>query len=82
MPRRLAPRNDVELIKEKRYLKTMFDDDTPKPTTAEFPRDLENMSVEEIEEYIADMKEEIVRAEADITQKRASMNAADAFFKS
>ena len=60
----------------------MFDDENEKPKTTEFPRDLENLSVEEVQDYISDMTAEITRAEADIKKKHASMNAADAFFKS
>lgn len=59
----------------------MFDDLPQKKKTSEFPRDLENMSVTEIEEYISEMKDEIARAESDINKKQASMNAADSFFK-
>lgn len=59
----------------------MFDDLPQKKKTSEFPRDLENMSVTEIEEYITEMKDEIARAESDINKKQASMNAADSFFK-
>ena len=59
----------------------MFDD-LPKPKTdSNFPRDLTDMSVDEIEDYIGDLKAEITRAEVDIKTKKASANAAEAFFK-
>ena len=45
------------------------------------PRDLENLSVEELAEYIVDLKDEIQRAEKDIQAKGAQKSAADAFFK-
>ena len=60
----------------------MFDDDLPAKPVADFPRNLENMSVEEIQNYIADLKVEITRAENDIQSKQASMAAADSIFKS
>ncbi|MCB9982220.1 MAG: DUF1192 domain-containing protein [Rhodospirillales bacterium] len=60
----------------------MFDDDLPKPKTAEFPRNLENMSVSELEDYITELKAEISKAEGDITKKKASAEAADSIFKS
>lgn len=60
----------------------MFDEELPKPKTAEFPRNLENMSVSELEDYITELKEEIGKAEADITKKKASQDAAASVFKS
>ncbi|MCB1720849.1 MAG: DUF1192 domain-containing protein [Alphaproteobacteria bacterium] len=60
----------------------MFDDDLPKPKVAEFPRNLENMSVSELEEYIEELKAEITRAEVDIAKKKASHEAAASIFKS
>ncbi|MEM7650661.1 MAG: DUF1192 domain-containing protein [Pseudomonadota bacterium] len=59
----------------------MFDDDLPKPKTAEFPRNMDNMSVSELEEYIGELKEEITKAENDITKKKASQDAAASVFK-
>ncbi len=60
----------------------MFDDELPKPKTVDFPRNLENMSVSELEEYIVDLKEEIGKAEHDIAKKKASQDAAASIFKS
>lgn len=61
----------------------MFDDlDDVKKPAAEFPRNLENMSIEELRIYITEMEEEIVRVKSDIDQKQASMAAADSVFKS
>lgn len=60
----------------------MFDDDLPQiKKTAEFPRNLENMSVSELEEYVGELKEEIERAEGDIAKKKASQSAAADVFK-
>ena len=60
----------------------MFDDELPKPKTAEFPRNLENMSVSELEGYVDELKAEITRAEDDITKKKATADAAALIFKS
>lgn len=61
----------------------MFDDDLPlKKTTSEFPKNLENLSVEELEEYIEDLQGEIERVRGDIDKKKASQDAASSFFKS
>ena len=60
----------------------MFHDDDLDPKTKKpQPRDLENLSVEELAEYIIDLKDEIQRAEKDIQAKGAQKSAADAFFK-
>lgn len=60
----------------------MFDEDLPKKKPeSEFPRNLENMSVDELEEYITDLQAEIVRAEEDIVKKNASKDAAASVFK-
>ena len=59
----------------------MFDEDLPKPKTSEFPRNLENMSIGELKEYIVELKEEISKAELDISKKQASQDAAASVFK-
>ncbi len=59
----------------------MFDDlPAPKPDN-NFPRNLENMSVEELEDYIIELEEEITRAKDDIGKKKASRDAAASVFK-
>lgn len=62
----------------------MFDEDLEpkKKSVSEFPRNLENMSIEELEAYIDEMKEEIGRVEEDIKAKEASRDAAASVFKS
>ena len=48
----------------------------------EFPRILDNMSIDELQEYIAEMKMEIERVEADIEKKQAQKALAESIFKS
>ena len=59
----------------------MFDDLPEKKTTSDFPRDLENMSINELENYITDLQGEISRVQSDIATKKASQEAAAAVFK-
>lgn len=60
----------------------MFDDDLPKPKTHEFPRNLEGLSIEELQAYISALQDEITKVEADIARKKASRDAAASVFKS
>lgn len=58
------------------------DDDRPKKKIAhEIGQDLTLLSVGELNERIALMREEIARLEADIAKKQSSRSAADMFFK-
>jgi uncharacterized small protein (DUF1192 family) len=60
----------------------MDDDDRPKKKIVhEISQDLTLLSVRELQERIALLKEEIGRLEADITKKQSSRNVADQFFK-
>jgi uncharacterized small protein (DUF1192 family) len=60
----------------------MFED-LPRPKKNDaFPRNLVDMSIQELQDYIQDMKVEITRVEADITKKKASIEAAASIFKS
>jgi len=45
-------------------------------------KDLDEMSIEAIGEYIEDLKAEMIRAETVIEHKRTARSGADAFFKS
>jgi uncharacterized small protein (DUF1192 family) len=57
-------------------------DDLPKKKiTHEMGQDLSLLSVGELGERVALLKEEIARLEAEMTRKRASKSAADTFFK-
>lgn len=49
----------------------------PKPK----PKDLDDMSIEALHEYIADMEAEIVRVREAIAAKEAARQGADAVFK-
>ena len=58
------------------------DDDRPKKKiTHEIGQDLALLSVKELQERIALLREEIARLEASITGKQSSRNVADTFFK-
>lgn len=60
----------------------MFDDDLPvKKTSHEFPRNLENMSVSDLSDYIAELESEIKRVSIDRDQKKAAADAASSIFK-
>jgi uncharacterized small protein (DUF1192 family) len=59
------------------------DDDRPrKKITHEIGQDLSLLSVEELTERIALLNSEIERLQQAVTKKRASKDAANAFFKS
>ena len=58
------------------------DDDRPKKKIShEIGQELTLLSVAELNERIALLKDEIARLEADIAKKQASRSAADQFFK-
>jgi uncharacterized small protein (DUF1192 family) len=55
------------------------DDFDPLKPTAK-PRDLQVLSVQELEDYIAALEQEIARADAMIAQKQAHKSGIDALF--
>ena len=58
------------------------DEDRPKKKVVhEIGQDLTLLSVKELDERVALMKEEIARLEADKAKKQAQRSAADQFFK-
>ncbi len=59
----------------------MFDEEPIRKKDIGFKK-LVDMSIEEIEDYIIELKEEITKAEADIVKKKASRDAAASIFKS
>ncbi len=65
-----------------RYFKIMYDEDEiRKPTQASINRNLETLSVDELKDYIVELKAEIMRVEEDIEKKKNVYSAADSFFK-
>ncbi len=42
---------------------------------------LDTLGIEELRDYIAELREEIARVEADIDRKQGHRSAADAFFR-
>lgn len=61
----------------------MFDEEfKPRKKSGFEKRNLTDMSEFEIDEYVAELKEEIIRAEADKARKKASREAAASVFKS
>ena len=57
-------------------------DDLPKKKIAhEIGQDLSLLSIGELAERVNLLRDEIARLEAEMTRKRASQTAADAFFK-
>lgn len=60
----------------------MFADEEIKPQKGEgLPRNLENLSVTDMQEYIAELKLEIFRTEAEIGRRGSHKLTAEALFK-
>ncbi len=60
----------------------MLGDDLPKlKLESLFPRNIEDLSVSDLGEYVIELQEEITRVELDIISKKASKDAAASFFK-
>lgn len=60
----------------------MFDDLPPvKKTTQDFPRNLEDLSVQDLEKYLEDLTLECERVKGEIIRKKAHLTQADSFFK-
>ncbi len=59
----------------------MFEDDLDPRKPKKILKSLDNYSIDELTEYIKNLKSEIARAEAEITKKEAHKNAAANFFK-
>lgn len=58
----------------------MFDEDGRKIEVVSFPRNMEEMSIKDIEEYIVELQSEMERAEEDIKKKKAHQDAASKLF--
>ena len=60
----------------------MFHDDDPKPKPERVAKlALDPLGVAELQDYIAELRAEIARAEAAIARKSSHRSVADAFFK-
>jgi uncharacterized small protein (DUF1192 family) len=59
----------------------MIDDELEPRKKPLKPLSLENLSVEELEARVDDLKSEITRVEAEIAKKKAYAKAASSFFK-
>lgn len=59
----------------------MFDDENTPLKRPETLKNLEPMSVDELTEYVGELKAEIERVEAEISKKKAYASAASSFFK-
>lgn len=60
----------------------MFDDDLDPRTKKPARKNLEPMSIDELEHYIRSMQEEIERVRGEIAKKKAHQQAAASIFKS
>jgi uncharacterized small protein (DUF1192 family) len=58
----------------------MFDDLEPQKQTKK-PKPLDDMSIEDLKEYVANLQTEIARVEVAIKAKQTHMAAMDALFK-
>lgn len=58
----------------------ILDDDSDPKSKKPKPRDLSNLSVAELSDYVRQMKEEIVRVEAEIGKKEKHKSAMDSLF--
>jgi len=58
----------------------MFDDLEPQKQTRK-PKPLDDMSIDDLKEYVVNLQAEIARVDAAIKAKQAHMNAMDALFK-
>ncbi len=60
----------------------MEEDDLPQRRIRRLEKlPLDLLGIDELNEYIAELREEIARVEADITRKQSHRSAADAFFR-
>jgi uncharacterized small protein (DUF1192 family) len=58
----------------------MFDDLEPQKQTKK-PKPLDDMSIDDLKEYVANLQAEIARVEVAIKAKQTHMTAMDALFK-
>jgi len=58
----------------------MDEDDSVRPKDWQ-PKNLDPLSIEQLEDYIAVLRGEIARVEADVAAKKAHISDAESFFK-
>jgi uncharacterized small protein (DUF1192 family) len=59
----------------------MFDDENEPVKKTPQIKNLEPLSIDELQNYIQEMKSEIIRTEEEIKRKRAHLDAASSIFK-
>ena len=59
----------------------MFDEELPVKKDESVARNLDSLSIDELEDYIAELKGEITRCETEIEKKKSVQEAADSVFK-
>ncbi len=59
----------------------MADDDLPRPKVRLITPPLDPLGISELQTYIAELRNEIVRAEFEITRKQDHKSAADSVFR-
>lgn len=60
---------------------SMFEDEFTPRTKAQTLKNLDDMGIAELEEYIAGLRDEILRAEKEIEKKKAVRDRASSIFK-
>ena len=60
----------------------IFEDDEPPKPKGLVPKDLDEMSIEALEDYVGELQTEIERVKTKIAAKRDARGAAEGFFKS
>ncbi|MEE8532128.1 MAG: DUF1192 domain-containing protein [Alphaproteobacteria bacterium] len=59
----------------------MEDEDLKPKVETPFPRKLEGMAIEALNDYIGELEAEIARVRVDISTKQAALSAADSVFR-
>ncbi len=59
----------------------LFDDDLDPKTKKKALKPLDKLSIDELGDYIASLKEEITRVEAEVARKKAHKDAMSGLFK-
>ncbi len=60
----------------------MFDEELPQKKEHSITRNLEPLSLDELAQYVIELKEEIRRTESEMARKKAHMDSASSIFKS